>query len=177
MVDVYSLTCPSFLIMGAFLQTEVQTPFQTLPLAGQGSCKMEEGVPLKAARGPLRGGGMSQPDPPSSRRTFSWFAKLRKPGSPEQRKGWWLELAQLALFLHPTSQPGPPPAYLSALVMEIVAGSAAAEWWAGEAEGPQVQGLRLSPALGLDPRGVGVGRRRSAPSMLARPGSGVSRGL
>ena len=102
------------------------------------------------------------------------FAKLRKPGAWSKGKGWWLELAQLALFLHPTSQPGPPPAYLSALVMEIRGGISS-----GRVVGRGGRGTPGSKGSGsAQPRPGPVerrrrGRRRSAPSMLARPGSGV----
>ena len=93
-------------------------------------------------------------------------------------KGLWLDLAQVALFLHPTSQPGPPPAYLSALVMEIRGGISS-----GSVVGRGGRGTPVSKGSGsAQPRPGPMerrrrGRRRAAPSMLAPPGSGVSRGL
>lgn len=178
--DMCLLTCPSFLIMGAFLQTGGSKPFQKpCPLLAKGSCKMEEGGSSKGCKRSPAGRRDGWPDPPSSRRTFNGFAKLRKPGARSKGKGWWLEPSPAGLF----ALPPPSLVHLPRLPVSFGDGNS----WPGissgrvvgrEAEGPQGPRAQAQPSLGLDPwRGRRRGRRRSAPSMLARPGSGVSRGL
>lgn len=52
-------------------------------------------------------------------------------------------------------------------------GSAAAEWWAGEAEGPQGPRAQAQPSLGLDPwRGVGEGVGGQPPACWLGPAQG-----
>lgn len=84
--DACSLAWSSSLNMGAPFRAGKLKLFSTpLSLTDSDSCKIEEGV-CRGCKGHLRG-GMSQPDPPGSQRSFSWFYKTQGVWSTERAGG------------------------------------------------------------------------------------------
>lgn len=151
---------------------------EILPLANSSSSKMAEGVSRRCKRCLLEEGhyNLTHQGP---REVSASFAKQREPGAGSPGKGWWLVAG-----LNPAGPVPPPclPAWsssrLSALVMEILGGISS-----GSVVGRGGRGTPVSKGSGsVQPRPGPVerrrrGRRRSAPSMLAWLGSGVSLGL
>lgn len=134
---------------------------------------MEEGIP-RGCKGSL-GEGMLQLDPQGSR-SFGWF--LGKARGLERGKGWWLDTIPAGPESPPHPRASSPPAYLSALVMEIRGGTSSGSVVGLGGRGtPGSEGsVSAQPSPGPVERRR-RGRRRSAPSMLALVGSGVSHGL